>query len=121
MNHINTRLNKVHLDIGITSTSEHASISAQISAAESDIAAAIDAARVKITGVRGYTVEHMVYFIKQSEINQTEFMHELIDRCRHLTLRLEALEFGIGGGTGYGNDVPTELYSSYVTPQIDPT
>ena len=61
-------------------------------------------------GVSGFTTEHMIYYIKDSEIKQTDYFHECLDRLRFLTGRLELIEQAFGGAYMYGTDTPVELY-----------
>ena len=62
-------------------------------------------------------MEHIVYFVKQSEINQTDILHEIVDRLRFITERMMLVEEAIGVGyiTGAGS-----AYGAYSTPEISP-
>ena len=79
----------------------------------SDIISTINQAKTSIQGTRGYNLEHIVYYIKQAELNQTDILHELIDRMRFVTNRILKLEEGLGG---YVDD--SQTYSSYTTEKI---
>ncbi len=63
-------------------------------------------------------MEHIVYFVKQSEINQTDQLHEMVDRLRFLTARLELIETALGGDYMYGTTDPNVGYSAYTTELI---
>jgi hypothetical protein len=69
-----------------------------VTTTETEIKAKIQEARISITGDRGYNFEHLVFFVKQSEVNKADLLHEMIDRVRFLTERLYLIEQAIGGG-----------------------
>ena len=62
----------------------------------------------------------MVFFIKQSEISQSDHLHEMLDRLRFLCSRLELIETALGGEYQYGSTTDLiEPYTDYQTPLID--
>jgi NADH:ubiquinone oxidoreductase subunit F (NADH-binding) len=96
-------------------------LSEQIDTAEDQIIKEIEAAKLRVQGDSGFSTEHMIYFIKESEFKQTDHMHECLDRLRFLTSRVELIEGAIGGKYMYGTDQEVELYDDgYFTDLIAP-
>jgi hypothetical protein len=115
LNFVSDRLNIIKRDIGIDGQDVIPNISSQISTKKEAIEAAVETARLELQGARGYNLEHLVYFVKQSEINQTDMLHEMVDRLRFLTDRLELIEEALGGEYLYGTGTNTESYGAYST------
>ena len=63
-------------------------------------------------------MEHIVYYVKQSEINTTDILHEIVDRLRFITDRLMTMEEALG--VGYITDAGQAGYSAYVS-KVVPT
>ena len=74
-------------------------------------------AKTGIQGTRGYNLEHIVYYVKQSEINTTDILHEIVDRLRFITDRLMTMEEALG--VGYITDAGHTVYNDYVTTTLD--
>ena len=62
-------------------------------------------------------MEHIVYYVKQSEINTTDILHEIVDRLRFITDRLMTMEEALG--VGYITDAGHTVYDDYVSTYLD--
>jgi hypothetical protein len=69
LNFMDGRLNVIKSDIGIDGQEVIPNLVSQIDTSQTTIETAIETARVEMQGTRGYNLEHIVYFVKQSEIN----------------------------------------------------
>ena len=80
---------------------------------------AISDSKVSIQGTRGYNLEHIVYYVKQSEINTADLLHEIVDRLRYVTDRITTMEEALG--VGYITDAGATHYNSYISKYVSAT
>tara|TARA_B110000503_G_C6995031_1_gene349032 strand:- start:76 stop:582 length:507 start_codon:yes stop_codon:yes gene_type:complete len=116
LNLLDSEMGTVKTALGVEDQ-EQVSLSAQLEDQTEEVLQEIQAAKVQIQGTRGYNLEHIVYYIKQSEINTTDILHEIVDRLRFITDRLMTMEEALG--VGYITDAGHTVYNEYVSSVID--
>ena len=116
LNLLDSEMGTVKTALGVEDQ-EQVSISAQLEDQTEEVLTEINAAKVQIQGTRGYNLEHIVYYVKQSEINTTDILHEIVDRLRFITDRLMTMEEALG--VGYITDAGHTVYNEYVSSVID--
>ena len=112
MNLLDDEMHTLNNAIGVEAN-EQVSLSVQVDDATEELLQAVNDSKVSIQGTRGYNLEHIVYYVKQSEINTTDILHELVDRLRFVTDRIMTMEEALG--VGYITDAGVSKYDSYVT------
>ena len=116
LNLLDNEMGTVKTALGVEDQ-EQVSISAQLEDQTEEVLSEIRASKVQIQGTRGYNLEHIVYYVKQSEINTTDILHEIVDRLRFITDRLMTMEEALG--VGYITDAGHTVYNEYVSTVID--
>ena len=91
LNLIDSEILNVHDAIGVKGP-EQVSISAQMDELAEEMLQSISDSKVAIQGTRGYNLEHIVYYTKQAELNQTDILREIVDRLRFITQRMAIVE-----------------------------
>ena len=77
LNLLDSEMGTVKTALGVEDQ-EQVSISAQLEDQTEEVLTEINAAKVQIQGTRGYNLEHIVYYVKQSEIIQQIFYTKLL-------------------------------------------
>ena len=116
LNLVESDVDSVKTALGVNNP-EQVSLSVQLDDTTEEILQAISESKVSIQGTRGYNLEHIVYYVKQSEINTSDMLHEIVDRLRFVTDRIMTMEEALG--VGYITDAGSTQYNSYISKVAD--